>query len=218
MPLPRLAIPRLPRVEGGFPDPGAWERAASLELRRAQDGGAALDPTRVRVLDDGRRLFVRFDCVDTDVWATHTERDAPLWEEEVVEIFLAGGGSVPVRYFELEVNPLGTLFDAVVDNPDGRRATMRVDTTWNAPGLIARIARDVPGAWSAEIALPWAACFEAPPPSILRANFFRVERPRGRPAEFTCWSPTLADPPDFHRPEYFGILVREPADGEPEDS
>jgi len=211
--LPRARIPHL--ASGKAP---AWESVPELTLRRAQDGGVPLYATRVRLLDDGTRLLVRFDCADPDIWATHGERDAPLWEEEVVEVFLAGGADVPTRYFEIEVNPLGVLFDALVLNPDGRRATMRVDTSWNPPGLLARVVRDAPAGWSAEIVLPWADCFPDGTPSLLRANFFRIERPRGRPDEFSCWSPTLADPPDFHRPECFGILTRGAADAATEDS
>lgn len=216
--IPRASIPCLRPFEGTFPPAPAWESAFELGLRRAQDGAVPLSPTRVRLLDDGARFLVRFDCVDHDVWATHTRRDAPLWEEEVVEVFLAAGGEVPSRYFEIEVNPLGTLFDAVVHNPEGRRATMRVDPTWDPPGLAARVVRDACEGWIAEIALPWADCFPEGTPASLRANFFRVERPRGGTSEFSCWSPTLSDPPDFHRPECFGILYRIVADAATEDS
>src|SRR5262245_5031254 len=216
--MPQAPILRVARCEDRFPRSAAWEAVPELNLRRAQDGGDPLYPTRVRLPEDGARLFVRFDCADPDVWATHTEHDAPLWEEEVVEIFLAGGGEVPTAYFEIEVNPLGALFDAKVLNPDGRRATMRVDLGWNPPGLRARVIRDAPTGWTAEIALPWAECFPDGTPSLLRANFFRIERPRAGPPEHSCWSPTLADPPDFHRPECFGILARNLADAAPEDS
>ena len=37
-----------------------------------------------------------------------------------------------------------------------------------------------------------------------RANFYRIDR--GDPDEYSAWSPTGADPPDFHRPDRFGLL------------
>jgi hypothetical protein len=44
-------------------------------------------------------------------------------------------------------------------------------------------------------------------PLYWRANLYRIERPRdGGGAEFSCWSPTFTDPPDFHRPDRFGLL------------
>jgi hypothetical protein len=32
--------------------------------------------------------------------------------------------------------------------------------------------------------------------------------PASKTPEFSCWSPTLCDPPDFHKPRSFGRLVR----------
>lgn len=208
-PIAEVALSRIAAVpEGSFPDERAWAAAAVLDLVRAQDGGRPADATEVRLLDDGARLFVRFDCRDRDVWATHRDHDAPLWQEEVVEVFLAPGPDVPARYLEIEVNPLGAVFDARVDNPDGRRDTMRVDAGWDPPGLAARVVRDGVLGWRAEIALAWAEACENAPPAIWRANFYRIERPRGGDAEFSCWSPTLTDPPDFHKPARFGRLAR----------
>lgn len=210
MMIPETLVRRIPTVErSGFPDDGSWSSASVLDLVRAQDGRRVAFETRTRLLDDGRRLFVRFDCDDDDVWATLAHRDEPLWEEEVVEVFLAPGDGVPARYVEIEVNPLGTIFDAQVTNPGGRRDTMKVDTAWNASGLAARVVRPTTGGWRAEIALPWEAACAGDPPPVWRANFFRIDRPRGGEAEFSCWSPTLAVPPDFHKPSAFGRLVRE---------
>jgi hypothetical protein len=207
---PEARVGHVPAVDASeFPAETRWSQAPVLELRRAQDGGVAVHPTRVRLLEDGRHLFVRFDCEDADVWATHVRRDAPLWEEEVVEVFLAPGASDPSRYVEIEVNPLGTIFDARVANPDGRRDTMIVDPGWNSSGLVARVERPVAGGWRAEIALPWADVYDGAPASVWRANFFRIERPRGGSPEFSCWSPTMADPPDFHKPASFGRLLLE---------
>jgi len=206
--LPTARLARLRGALGGFPRDDAWSEATALTLRRAQDGRDPEYPTAVQLLDTGTHLLVRFDCDDADVWATHTRRDAPLWEEEVVEIFLAAGEEDPRTYFEIQVNPLGAIFDARVANPDGVRATMTVDAGWDAAGLDARIHPTSRG-WRADIAIPWAQMTEGEPPEVWRANFYRIERPRGRTAEFTGWSPTLADPPDFHRPSLFGMLLRD---------
>jgi hypothetical protein len=205
---PEVLVKRVSEAKRGYLDEASWSDASSLSLVRAQDGAAAVYPTRVRLLDDGRCLHVRFDCDDGDVWATHERRDAPLWEEEVVELFLAPGPEVPSRYFEIEVNPLATLFDATVMNPDGRRETMRVDPSWHAPGLHVRVERPADAGWRAEIVLPWSDVCEGEPPAVWRSNFFRIERPRGLLPEFSCWSPTRVDPPDFHKPRCFGRLVR----------
>jgi cellulose/xylan binding protein with CBM9 domain len=201
-------VPRVERVHrrGGL-DEAAWSRVPAVMLRRAQDGADPLQATTVRIAHDVDALLLRFDCDDRDIWATHSRRDAPLWEEEVVELFVAPGEDDPSAYVEIEVNPLGAIFDARVTNPDGRRESMRVDASWDAAGLVAVVLRPSPGTWAAQLEVPWSDLCDGAPPRVWRANFFRIERPRGGEHEFSCWSPTLEDPPDFHRPRFFGRLV-----------
>jgi len=162
----------------------------------------------VRLCWDERSLHVRFDCEDRDAWGTYRRRDDPLWEEEVVEVFLAPGEADPVRYAELEVSPLGTLFDAILHNPTSLRADMTADVAWDCPGLVWQAGRGADRQdWWAELSIPWEPVGGSS--RIWRANFYRIERPRRPPdtePEFTCWSPTLTDPADFHKPARFGVL------------
>ena len=174
-----------------------------IRLTDASTGGRPRLATSVRAGLRGGALCVRFDARDDGVVATLTERDAPLWTEDVCEVFLSPDETVRV-YYEFEVNPLGTRFDARVESPDLRRATMIVDTDWTCEGFSARVTRR-PGLWSASLTIPLASmCRGVGPPRVWRANFYRVDR--GARDEFSAWSPTHADPPDFHIPERFGIL------------
>jgi hypothetical protein len=162
--------------------------------------------TALRVCHDGERLYLAFDCVDRDVWGTLRGRNAPIYEEEVVEAFLAPSRD-PRRYFELESSPLDAWWEGEIDNPDGRRQTMRTDLDWVCAGW-QRAIRVGGAGWSAEWAVPFAA-LGAPSPcggERWRANFYRIERPRGAPPELSAWSPTFADPAEFHLPARFGVL------------
>ncbi len=205
---PEAVVPWVGRAgaRGGF-DESSWAAVPAVALRRAQDGAVPLQATAVRIAHDDEALLLRFDCSDRDIWATHVDRDAPLWEEEVVELFVAPGERDPSEYVEIEVNPIGAIFDARVTNPQGRRDSMRVDSDWNAGGLVAELSRPSPGSWRVELAIPWRDLCDGTPPRVWRANFFRIERPRDGDPEFSCWSPTLVDPPDFHKPASFGRLV-----------
>lgn len=208
--MPRVRVPRL--TAAGSLESVSWERALSLpSFVRADGSGAPVQPTHARVAWDGERLFVRFDCRDEEIWWTHTRRDAALWEEEVVEIFLAAGAEDPARYFEFEVNPGGVLFDAVVENPDGIRATLRADTSWDCRGLLwAAEADPAAGRWIAYLGIPLRELTGSRSiPTVWRANLFRVDRPRGGAPEFTAWSPPLTEPADFHKPSRFGRIELE---------
>lgn len=178
-------------------------------LRDAVDGHAPRLASEVTLHDDGERLTVIVVAVDPHPWATLGRRDADLWTEEVVEIFLAPGEEVPRRYFELELNPLGTEFDAVVDCPHGDRREMTVDRDWRCAGLTTRAAIDRErGLWRAELAIPWRAVAPDAVPARWRLNVYRIDRPPDGAAEFSAWSPTGARPADFHRPARFGFLDR----------
>jgi hypothetical protein len=198
------AIPLATVPRGRAGDWGAAVLLSPFEL--ADGGGPARQQTAVRLLWDAAALHVRFECADRDAWGTYVRRDDPLYEEEAVEVFLAPGEDDPVGYVELEVSPRGTLFDALVDNPDSDRATMRVDRSWDCPGLAWEAGSGAASqdGW-ATLAIPWAA-LGGEIPRLLRANFYRIERPRDGTAEFSCWSPTLTSPPDFHKPARFGLL------------
>jgi hypothetical protein len=187
-----------------------WAQAATLPPLLLADGsGPAQQQTVTRVCYNRQMLFVRFDCADTDIWGTYTQRDDAIYDEEVVEIFIAPGDATPVDYYEFEVSPNGVLLEVFAHNPTGDRAQMQLDFTWDCAGLQWVAQRDdAQNQWRVIYALPWAS-IGAPTdlPMIWRANFYRIDRPRNGEAEFSCWSPTMIDPADFHRPAYFGYLT-----------
>jgi hypothetical protein len=225
-----------------------WDSAAGLRpedwagiprlppLCLSNGKGRPAQATSVRLAWNEESLHVLFECEDQDAWGTLTRRDDPLYQEEVVEVFLAPGAATPTHYCELEVSPLGTLFDARIFNPFSRRAEMTADMGWSCPGLAWATGKQREGGagqdWWVALAIPWTSVGAAKPEAperlarVWRANFYRIDRPRGPrgglaraspaatpdpAAEFSAWSPTFAEPADFHLPARFGIL--ELADG-----
>ena len=192
----------------------AWESIPPLPPLTLHDGsGLAQQKTVVRVCANEAALYINFACQDSDIWANYTQRNDPIYDEEVVELFLALGEADPTQYHEIELNPNGVIFAAHVTNPTLNRADLSLNFDWPYAGLRwAAWRHDAAGYWSATIVLPWADIivpFEGELPKRCRANFYRIERPRGGEPEFSCWSPTLVHPPDFHRPDRFGMLVFE---------
>lgn len=197
------------RAEFRIDDPwGVPARCDHVRLRLATDGGAPRLTTTVAAYFDDVALTVLFSAADDLVVATHRLHDAPLYEEDVVEVFLAP--SSPSEYFEVEVNPLGTTFDARIVSPDGVRATMRTDLDWDAASMASvRKMFEADGLLSIDTVLriPFASLERATPRpgETWRGNFFRIDRhPRGH--EFTAWQPTLRTPADFHVTDAFGTL------------
>jgi len=173
--------------------------------------------TRVRVLWDDHWLYLGFAAPDDDVWATKTQRDDSLWEEEVLEAYLDPNGD-GLDYLEFEINPLGALIDLRIPYA-GAQADWKTCALWDCEGLVGatRVFRSVATrsdrdhGWSAEMALPFAGLppERGVPPSPgteWRVQFFRIDRPAGE-AEPHCSS--WNDTPAFHLPERFGRMLFE---------
>jgi hypothetical protein len=200
--IPRWTVPRRRSP--------SWDDVPPLPpLVLVDGGGAPVQATVVRLAWDEEALYVRFDCEDRDAWGTFRNRDEPLWQEEVVEVFLAPGEEDPVDYAEFEVSPLGVVFDARIHNPTSLRKDMTADVAWDCPGLRWQAGRgdnrEGRQDWWAELTIPWQG-ITTDRPRLWRANFYRVERPRDGETEYTAWSPTLTRPADFHKPARFGLL------------
>lgn len=209
---PRVSAPL--RIDGVL-DEAVWRWVPATPPFALSHGyGLPVQPTRLKACWDNSRLYLAFQCRDRDLHSPYTRRDEPLYEGEVVEAFLQPGPD-PRCYFEFEVSPAGVLFDARVDNPRPK-GRMTVETAWDAPGIRWAVKRrgtlnrrdDRDEGWDVEMAIPFADLkLNRPvrPGDRWRANFYRIDR--GSPDEFSAWSPTLADPPNFHVPERFGRLV-----------
>ncbi|HEX7190815.1 MAG TPA: carbohydrate-binding family 9-like protein [Thermoanaerobaculia bacterium] len=181
------------------------ETCDRVKLRRATDGEAARQETTAAMYFDDEILTIVFAGVDDRVVATLLQHDAPLYKEDVVEVFLSP--SRLEEYFEIEVNPLGTTFDARIESPDGVRATMKTDLAWTCEGLFAGVRRDGER-FAVVIRIPFAALGRATPKEgeTWRGNLFRVDRDPALGDDFLAWQPAKRTPPDFHVPAAFGIL------------
>lgn len=201
-----LVPPAIFSIEDPWTTPAACH---PVRLRRATDGHVPRLATSVAAWYDAELLSVLFSGADDHLVANYTEHDDPLYEEDVVEIFLA-----PERltgYFELEVSPNGTTFDARIESPHGHRATMHADRSWTCQGLVAAVRRIVESnggvTFDILVRVPFAALDRARPVAgeEWRANLFRIDRhPEGD--EYSAWSPTMKTPADFHVPPAFGTL------------
>ncbi len=178
-----------------------WRNVPAVELRETVSGAVPEQATSVRVAWSAEELRVLFHAEDTHPWATLTERDAPLYEEEVVEVFLDPAGDLE-SYFEIEVNPLNAVLDLALRR---NRSGYVKDFAWRCEGLRTAVRKTADG-WNAELAIPFRSLMAEPPRAgdCWRVNFSRIDRPPGVPRELTAWSP--AGRANFHTPERFGVL------------
>jgi hypothetical protein len=226
VPSPSTALPEpkstaVPRIQAaikidGILDEAPWQKAARLTPFVHHDTmAAARVNTEVRIWYDEAALYVGWVVEDGDIQATFTQRDSRFWEEEVVEFFVTPGGLD--RYFELQWNPLGGTFDAIITNvlgPDGKSKQFKGDWAYTAPTMTYAVqvdgtvqnSSDRDRRWTVEARIPFAD-LKVPTPKpgeVWRGNFYRFNRDRDLQAEQLSWSPTIW--PGFHQPQRFGYL------------
>jgi hypothetical protein len=64
--------------------------------------------TRVAMLWDDDCLYFGFTVEETDVWGTLTERDSKIYEENDVEVFIAGKQDT---YYEFEISACNVIYE-----------------------------------------------------------------------------------------------------------
>jgi hypothetical protein len=171
-------------IDGRLNEP-SWQLAPkSSAFVDIVTGDPAWFDTRVAILWDDDYLYFGFWAEETDVCATLTERDAKIYEENDLEIFIAGRDS----YYEFEINARNVVYEVLwfwkdvfrpspEFDPEAAR-TMVLDGVgghvhergerwgfldWDFPGMRSAVRVDgvlnsrtnTDVGWMAEIAFPW---------------------------------------------------------------
>ena len=203
------------KVDGKI-DEGAWAAAKPTDpygFTWLAEGDGPRQPTIAKLLWDDTHLYVAIECEDRDVSATRNERDSDVYRDDCVEIFASPEHEYPQRYFNLEINAIGTVLDNYRPdgvphkehsrwNPDEIQIATHVDGTVNDPS-------DEDRGWSAEVSIPFSLfpdAIEGDRPrdgDRWRMNLHRLEdnmRVRSQ------WSPGDRNKLGFHTPEFFGTI------------
>lgn len=217
-------------------DEAAWQNALWTERFVDIEGDLKPRPrfgTRAKMLWDDTYFYVAAQMEEPDVWATLTQRDAVIFQDNDFEVFVDPDGDTH-QYYEFEMNALNTQWDLLLVKAyrDGGPAM----SAWDIAGL--RSAVDIQGTlnrsgdadegWSLEIAFPWRVlreCAHRPSPpedgDQWRVNFSRVQyyvdvadsayqkrkdpqTGRDLPCDNWVWSPQGLI--DMHCPEMWGYV------------
>jgi hypothetical protein len=224
------------KVDGRL-DEAAWADADWTEVFGDIEGPLKAAPrfrTRVQMLWDESYLYVAAYLEEPHLWATLTERDSIIFQDNDFEVFLDPDGDTHA-YYELEMNALNAVWDLLLVRPyrDGGPAVH----SWDIQGLKTGVhltgtlndPSDRDKAWTLEIALPFAVlreCIAGKPERPAagdqwRVNFSRVEyrldvekgayvktkdRATGQPLPEDNWTWAPQGVINIHYPEMWGYV------------
>lgn len=193
-----------PIVVDGVLNEAVWT-SARWPLYESRFAGLAArqgaQETHVQMAWDEDFLYVAGALADADIVSTLEGRDARLWTEDVLEVFVfSTEGS---SYLEVQGSPDGDLFDAAFT------AHRQGGPAWNGGAKTAASVQYAAGdsrqelGWQVEFALPWrdvcahtdAPCSPAPN-QTLKVNVFRIDKGPGGRSFGSALAPTWS--PDFH--------------------
>lgn len=143
--------------------------------------------TRVKMLWDKENFYIGAVLEGDEIWATLTERDSVIFQDNDFEIFIDPDSDTHT-YFEFEVNALNTVWDLLLTKPyrdfggmpvngldiHGLQSAVRIDGELNNPE-----AHNV--RWMVEVVMPFQALKEGAAgrlPQVgdyYRVNFSRVQ-------------------------------------------
>ena len=170
-------------LDGRLDEP-VWTRAepaGDFVQIDPDNGQPATEKTEVRIVFDADTLYIGITCYDSDPdgWiAYQRRRDEGLPSDDKIQMTIDSFLDARTGYF-FEMNPLGSMADALLDKNGQNRAW---DGVWNA-----RASRGDMG-WALEIALPFRTFNFNPSNDTWGINFQRTVQRKNESSIWSGWA------------------------------
>lgn len=166
---------------------------------------------RFNIAYNGQELFIKYYVTEDFVMAQKTQSNQSVCQDSCVEFFVSPVSDGP--YYNFEFNPIGTC---LLGKGTGRHDSTVVSTAvidkirrLSSLGNQAFEERQGPQTWWLTVAIPLEILFGNPVPElsgrIIRGNFYKCGDLLTQ-MHYLTWNPVDTPHPDYHRPEFFGVL------------
>lgn len=203
-----LDIPLLESAELGP------KRSAELEIAHYPwDVNGYRPKVLCRIYAILEELRIRFISYERKIRATETRLNGEVYRDSCVEFFFQPTPASDSRYFNFEINPLGTMLvglgsgrpDRSRLNVENYRELFQVETTVQ-PYMDYRsesweVSFRIPGGWIRE----YFPDFSILDGHVMRGNFYKCGEAFEYP-HYGCWNEIRLEKPDFHRSEFFAPI------------
>ncbi len=159
--------------------------------------------TSAQLLYTDEALHVRMQTNERPLTALANKRNDPVCKDSCMEFFLSPDGD-DKRYFNFEINPLGTLLLYRCSNQSEPTIPQEPESILNIKSVITSDS--------------WTLTYQIPFSFILRyfnkitdvayGNFYKCGD-ESAVTHYATWNPLTCEEISFHRPEFFGKLIFE---------
>lgn len=169
-------------------------------------------PVSVRVAHDGETFYLYYTVIGEAVRAANTEDFGSVWEDSCVEFFMQREGESGYRNFECNI--LGVLLSRRHETREkGEKQTHEMPSIFRHGTICHRYEEDRQVSdWSMYLEIPKKALGFDTQESLsgqkIRANFYKCGDETPEP-HFLSWNPIDLPKPNFHVPQFFGLLELE---------
>ncbi len=173
------------------------------------------EQTEVKILWDDTFLYVSFKCQDKHVWAEYFDTNSNTCLDDCVEIFWDPNPEDPRRKYNMfEMNCVGNVLSVYVGSGESiKQRVSRIMVPHIAQSIQGTLNNDddIDTGWILEIAIRFSDYPELFKKALpVNGDYWRVglNRCGGKTnQQYSQWSPTQSDNPNFHAPEDFGKII-----------
>jgi len=164
-----------------------------------------------RIAHTQNSILLHFKVKEESVRAKYGEDNGAVWTDSCVEFFsMPAGDGI---YYNIECNCIGTVLVGAGTVRSGREHAPENVTAlvqrWSSLGNRPFAERVGETDWELVLVIPYAVFFKHRIESLdgrqIKANFYKCGDELRTP-HFLSWNPIRIDRPDFHRPDFFGML------------
>lgn len=212
-----LKLDRSMVIDGNWDKPH-WNSIKPLDVKNRMGDKPRFTPeVQAKMMYDDSSLYVIFKVNDRYVRSVVTEINGPVYEEPAVEFFFSPDPAFPDRYFNLEINCIGTPlmhyndFSTKQRNPLDIEDTKKVEIAHSLQEVVDTEITE-PVTWTVEYRIPieilkkYSKIILPKPGAEWKANFYKIAE-KGTNVHFLTWSPVGNPTPNFHLPQFFGTII-----------
>lgn len=202
------------KIDGDWQKP-EWQKAESVSIINFMGNIPAFQPVvKAKMMYNDENLYVIFRVNDKYIRCITSTINGPVWEDSCIEFFFAPATSLPLQYFNLEVNCGGTPLMHYNVIPDGNIRMLdvsdikMVEIAHSLPQIIdPEISDQI--TWTVEYRIPLIltekySSVTRPKPGVeWRANFYKIAENNSNP-HYMTWAVVNNSVPNFHLPQFFG--------------